>query len=109
MAEWLAPGTRPHMIVSTQKAREDLGYRDVVQPLDAIRDTVEWLHRNPVTMADYPMYPAKFDYALEDKLIASWASAVERVQLEAPDQPPELAHPMPHPKAPSLVADERGR
>ena len=109
MAEWLAPGTRPHMIVSTEKARTELGYHDVVHPLDAIRDTVDWLHRNPVTSADYPMYPAKFDYELEDKLIASWASAVDRVQEEAPDQPPELAHPMPHPKAPSLVADERGR
>jgi nucleoside-diphosphate-sugar epimerase len=109
MAEWLAPGCRPHTIVSTEKARAELGYRDAVAPMDALRETVEWLQRNPVTAADYPMYPAKFDYELEDTLIASWASAVERVQLEAPDQPPALAHPMPHPKAPSLTADERGR
>jgi nucleoside-diphosphate-sugar epimerase len=109
MAEWLAPGSRPHMIVSTRKAREELGYRDVVQPLDAMRETVEWLQRNPVTTAAYPMYPARFDYALEDRLLASWAAAVERVSSEAPDRPLDQAHPMPHPKAPSLHADERGR
>lgn len=109
MAEWLAPGSRPHMIVSTQKARDDLGYRDVVHPLAALEQTVAWLQRNPVTKADYPMYPARFDYEFEDKLIASWVRAVDRVQAEAPSQLPELAHPMPHPKAPSLVTDERGR
>lgn len=109
MAEWLAPGSRPHMIVSIRKAREELGYRDVVHPLDAIRDTVEWLLRNPVTKADYPTYPARFDYDLEDRLIASWGRAVERVWAEAPDEPLEQAHPMPHPKVPSLVPDERGR
>lgn len=109
MAEWLAPGSRPHMIVSTQKARDELGYRDVVHPLAAMRQTVDWLREHPVTQADYPMYPARFDYELEDKLIASWAHAIDRVQAEAPDVLPELAHPMPHPKVPSLVADERGR
>ena len=109
MAEWLAPGSRPHMVVSTQKARDELGYRDVVHPLVALEQTVAWLQQHPVTKADYPMYPARFDYEFEDRLIASWAWAVDQVQAEAPDQLPELAHPMPHPKAPSLVADERGR
>jgi hypothetical protein len=109
MAEWLAPGSRPHMIVSTRKAREELGYRDVVHPSAAIQETVEWLQHNRVTTAGYPTYPGRFDYELEDTLIASWARAVERVSEEAPDEPPELAHPMPHPKAPSLAADERGR
>jgi nucleoside-diphosphate-sugar epimerase len=109
MAEWLAPGSRPHMVVSTQKARDELGYRDVVQPLVALEQTVAWLQQHPVTKADYPMYPARFDYEFEDRLIASWARAVDQVQAEAPDELPELAHPMPHPKAPSLVADERGR
>jgi hypothetical protein len=109
MAEWLAPGSRPHMIVSTRKAIEELGYRDVVHPLDAIRETVEWLQDNPVSKKDYPVYAAKFDYKLEDQLIASWARAVDRVQQEAPDAAPEFAHPMPHPKSPSLVGDEQGR
>jgi nucleoside-diphosphate-sugar epimerase len=109
MAEWLAPGSRPHMIVSTRKAREELGYRDVVHPLVALQNTVEWLGSNPVTAADYPIYPARFDYELEDRLIASWARAVDRVSAEAPDQPLDQAHPMPHPKVPSLAVDERGR
>lgn len=109
MAEWLAPGTRPHMIVSTEKAREQLGYRDVVEPRAAMAEVVDWLQRNPVTKADYPMYFARFDYELEDRLITAWAAAIDRIAEEAPDEPLEFAHPMPHPKTPSLVADERGR
>ena len=78
-----------------------------MRSLDAIRETVEWLQRNPVTKADYPMYPATFDYELEDRLIASWARAVDRVSAEAPDEPPELAHPRcPTPRA---AVARRGR
>jgi hypothetical protein len=55
------------------------------------------------------MYTGKFDYELENKQVAAYARAVEMIQAEAPDVAPELAHPMPHPKIPSLLGDERGR
>jgi hypothetical protein len=55
------------------------------------------------------MYPAKFDYPLEDRLIAAYAAAIDRVHEQAPDEAPPTAHPMPHPKTPALARDERGR
>ena len=109
IAEWLAPGARPHMIVSNEKAKRDLGYRDVVTARVALEETVDWLRRNPVTTKDYPLYTAKFDYDMEDRLIDAYAQAVDWVRQQAPDEAPDLAHPMPHPKRPSLTGDERGR
>jgi nucleoside-diphosphate-sugar epimerase len=107
--ELLPPGARPHMFVNTEKLRRDLGYADVVNAADALRDTVEWLLENPVTPAEYPLYAAKFDYELDDLLIDSYRQAVDRLHREVPDQVPDIQHPMPHPKAPSLTVDERGR
>jgi nucleoside-diphosphate-sugar epimerase len=107
--EFLAPASRPHMMVDASKIRTQLGYRDVITAYDALRETVEWLRENPPTPEMYPMYTGKFDYELENKQVAAYARAVEMIQAEAPDVAPELAHPMPHPKIPSLLGDERGR
>lgn len=107
--EFLAPMSRPHMIVDDRKIRAELGHTDVVTAEQALRETVEWLRENPVRQEDYPTYPAKFDYDLEDRLVEAYAEAVELVREKAFDEAPPLAHPMPHPKKPSLAADARGR
>lgn len=107
--EFLAPSSRPHMMVDASKIRSLLGHRDVVTAYDALRETVEWLRENPPTPEAYPMYTGKFDYDLEDRQVAAYSRAVDMVLAEAPDEAPPLAHPMPHPKLPSLTADERGR
>ncbi len=109
MNEFLAPMSRPHMTVDASKIRTQLGYRDVISADDALRETVEWLDANQPTPEAYPVYSGTFDYALEDKLVTAWGKAVEMVQREAPDTAPPLAHPMPHPKIPSLTGDDRGR
>jgi nucleoside-diphosphate-sugar epimerase len=31
-----------HAVVDTSRARAELGHRDVVRPMDALRDAVEW-------------------------------------------------------------------
>jgi nucleoside-diphosphate-sugar epimerase len=105
----LPPDARAHMIVNTEKLRRDLGYTDVVNAYDATRQSVEWLIDNPVTAADYPLYNATFDYPLEDRMIERYREVVLQLNREVPDEPPEVAHPMPHPKKPALAADERGR
>jgi nucleoside-diphosphate-sugar epimerase len=107
-AELMAPGSRPHMIVSTEKVR-DLGYAEVVSAYDALRETVQWQLANPVTAEAYPLYKAKFDYDLDDRMITRWRETAQALGSELGDAPPELGHPMPHPKAPSLSVDERGR
>jgi hypothetical protein len=107
-AELLAPGSRPHMIVNTEKARTELGYVERVNAYDALRETVEWMIDNPIRLGEYPLYPAKFDYALDDRMIEEYRRAVDVLSRELGDEPPQLGHPMPHPKAPALVPDELG-
>jgi nucleoside-diphosphate-sugar epimerase len=109
LSELLGPEASPHWLLSTRKAQSDLGYKDVVSARDALAETVDWLIQNPVTPSEYPVYGAKFDYELEDRLIGSYERAVERVLSDAPDEPLNLGHPMPHPKKPSLTTDARGR
>jgi nucleoside-diphosphate-sugar epimerase len=109
LAGFLPPGARPHMILSIDKAREELGYSDVISARNALQETVDWMVRNPIEPADYPLYPAKFDYDLDDRLIDSYQRAASWVREQAPDEPPVIGHPMPHPKKPSLTVDERGR
>jgi nucleoside-diphosphate-sugar epimerase len=109
LAELLAPGAGPHMIVNAEKARHQLGYVEAVSAEDALRQTVEWMVANPIDLADYPLYKAKFDYDLDDLMIDRYCQAVDRLHREAPDEPPDPGHPMPHPKMPTLTADERGR
>ena len=107
--EWSAAEFRPPMLIDASKARQDLGYRDVVSGRQALEEVVEWMIANPITTADYPTYRGWFDYALEDRLIDSWNRALGVIQKEAPDLPATFSHPMPHPKKPSLTIDERGR
>lgn len=109
LAELLPPAASPHILVSAQKAKDVLGYREVVSADDALAETVAWLGRNLVTEADRPAYRPRFDYDAEDRLIAVWRRASEWVLQQVPDDLPAMAHPMPHPRSPSLSVDERGR
>lgn len=109
LVELYPPTGRPHILLDASKARNELGYRQAISAHEALRLTLDWFDGHPVTPADYPMYPAKFDYELEDRLIAAYVAAIERVRQEAPDEASVAAHPMPHPKVPALARDERGR
>ena len=109
LIELLPPTGRPHILLDNSKAKRELGYREVVSARDAMVEAVQWLQDNPVTAADYPLYPAKFDYAAEDRLIAAYARAVEWVREQSPDIAPDVRHPMPHPKTVSVGRDEGGR
>ncbi|MGW5974504.1 NAD-dependent epimerase/dehydratase family protein [Streptomyces sp. NPDC055186] len=109
MGELLSPTARPHVLVDASRAKRLLGYREVVTAADALAETVAWLTENPVTAEAYPTYNARFDYAMEDRLLAAWDQARDLVRRQAPDTPVDMAHAMPHPKVPSLRADARGR
>ena len=63
---------------------------------------------DPIRLGEYPLYPAKFDYALDDRMIDEYRRAVDVLSRELGDEPPQLGHPMPHPKAPALAPDELG-
>jgi nucleoside-diphosphate-sugar epimerase len=64
----LWPGnTAQHVVASSERIRNDLGYRELVPREEAIRRTIEWDRANP------PATPlAQFDYAAEDKALSQF-------------------------------------
>jgi len=68
----LAHHTTQHRVVDTSRLRSELGYRDLVPPLEALRRTVRWQaehlpaqHHRVMRMLQDP-----FDYGAEDALVA---------------------------------------
>jgi Nucleoside-diphosphate-sugar epimerases len=57
------------VIVATTRLREDLGYRELISPEEALRRTVTWERANPPEQSE----PGAFDYAAEDRILASLA------------------------------------
>lgn len=99
-----------HCLLDTSKARVLLGYRDVISPAAALTESVAWYRLNPVdgTTAP-PSFVDRFDYELEDGLIRSWIEASTRLRSQYPQHLESEVHPMPHPKQPSGLVDQRGR
>lgn len=64
----LWPGnTAQHLVVSSERIRKELGYRELLPREEAIRRTIEWERANP------PAEPtAQFDYAAEDAALAQF-------------------------------------
>lgn len=75
-----------HRILSTEKIRRQLGYRDEVDPTEGMRRTVRWQAEN--LLGDDGVLARlqdPFDYAAEDALIAAterYAEAVGRIEWE---------------------------
>ena len=109
LIEIMPPGGRPHILLDASKVKRDLGYVEVISAYEATRVAVEWLAEHPIQPDDHPTYAARFDYDLDDRLIAAYRAAVLWISRQALDEPPDVAHPMAHPKVPSLTRDERGR
>jgi nucleoside-diphosphate-sugar epimerase len=109
LAGILPPGAQHHMLVSADRARAELGYRAVIGAREAIAESVEWLIAHPVTPQTHPLFAPSFDYDWEDRLVAAYERLAASLATEVPQPPVDISHAMPHPKAPSLTADERGR
>lgn len=98
-----------HCFLDGSKARRQLGYRDVIPAAEALRENVEWYLANPVTEEAYPNYPDPFNYAVEDRLMAAYGEAIERLKVEVPFERPRYYHSYAHPKTPGQGPDHRGR
>jgi nucleoside-diphosphate-sugar epimerase len=62
-----AGNTAQHLVVSSERIRKELGYRELLPREEAIRRTIEWERANlPVAP------PAQFDYAAEDVALAQF-------------------------------------
>lgn len=75
-----------HRLLDTAKARERLGYRDVVPARQAVRRTARWLaeHRPEPGGLEETVLEDPFDYAAEDRLAAWWRDTV--------GNPPDLGY-----------------
>jgi nucleoside-diphosphate-sugar epimerase len=72
-----------HRIVSTAKIEAELGYRDIVQPVDGLARTARWLSENrpePYGIEEIVLQDP-FDYAAEDLLIERYKEALSTVSM----------------------------
>lgn len=100
-----------HGLVDIFKVRNQLGYRDVVSTLEAVKRTIGWYLDHPLErggdMERRLLDP--FDYEAEDRWM-SIAKEYHRKLLEVEvRRTGPSAHPYPHPKVPGLQRDHRNR
>jgi nucleoside-diphosphate-sugar epimerase len=95
-----------HDLVSHERARRLLGYADVVDPTDGLREAVSWLHKNEPESHRFEGRD-EFDYAGEDELVDSYRRALQAVVLEPPAD--RRRHSYPHPRRPGEKVDHRGQ
>jgi nucleoside-diphosphate-sugar epimerase len=69
-------GDSDHRVTPVDKMLRTLGYRDVVDVEDAVAITARWLADHPLSAAEEAPLGDAFDYAAEDRLIATWRSAM---------------------------------
>jgi hypothetical protein len=74
-----------------------------------LRETIAWYDKYPVTPEEYPWLTDPFDYDAEDRLIATYQDAVERLLPLAGTSPGNTFHPYPHPVRPGEARDQRQR
>ncbi|MBN9426298.1 MAG: NAD-dependent epimerase/dehydratase family protein [Burkholderiales bacterium] len=70
-----------HWVMDIGKIKRDLGYRDLVDPVDAIGRTVDWYLRHPPLRGGEieQRLADSFDYEAEDRLIAIQQAAVQQM------------------------------
>lgn len=106
----LLPSGRDSGVMSTEQIRQDLGYRDQIDPADALAEAVAWFRRHPPAPETCERLGFYFDYDAEDDLIEEYHAALagleERSRLRSADQ---TAHIYAHPKTARAAVDERGR
>jgi hypothetical protein len=59
------------------KIKSELGYKDIVAPVDALSRAVKWLADNPIGERAERSLQDPFDYAAEDRLLTAWTKFIE--------------------------------
>jgi len=65
-------------VVNIDSARTVLGYRDLIEPEQAIRQTTRWLVDNPPPPTTLTSLQDPFDYEAEDRFINQWRTLTGR-------------------------------
>ena len=97
-----------HQLFDVHRMRADLGYTDIVPPLEGLAETVRWYRDNPPELdAEYEDDLAAH-YRTEDELVAINAEFTARLaNVEHVSRP--YKHPYAHPKTPNQSKDHRKR
>jgi dTDP-D-glucose 4,6-dehydratase len=101
-------GPSNHQLFDLYKVKSELGYRDLVPPLEAMERTVHWYRDNPPE--EKPEFAADLarNYGLEDAIVPVYRDACKSLAAIAYEKP-DFHHPYPHPKQPGLNRDHRAR
>jgi len=100
-------GSSHHQYLDMEKMRMQLGYRDQVHPIDAVRRTVQWFSDHRPEEKEF-IDEVRSHYGLEDRLVdISRKSSAEMALL--PHQDSDFHHSYAHPRERGLVRDHRNR
>jgi len=77
----LAQPLPTHRVLDLTRIRTELGYRDVTPARTAVALTARWLAEHPCTPGgqEETVLTDPFDYAAEDRLIASWRASIATI------------------------------
>jgi nucleoside-diphosphate-sugar epimerase len=98
------PLASPHTLVSTAKAKRELGYADVVAPRDALSQLVHLLAERP-DRTDSAAGDEAAERAVIDALDRTGAELARRLEWDDGDEPVAQWHPYDHPKEPTRAPD----
>ncbi|MUH00670.1 NAD-dependent epimerase/dehydratase family protein [Scytonema sp. UIC 10036] len=67
--EWkLTVNTKQHWLIDSTRIREELGYKEVVSPDEALLQTIRWEQANPPKDSHQSAFPWLLDYVTEDAI-----------------------------------------
>ena len=72
------PGTT-HRVFDLTKIRMDLGYSDIVDPLQGIAEAACWYAEHPIDAYGDKTLQDPYDYAAEDALVVAWRQAMAKI------------------------------
>ncbi|MBI4084086.1 MAG: NAD-dependent epimerase/dehydratase family protein [Candidatus Lambdaproteobacteria bacterium] len=101
-------GPSHHQLFDRYKLRSELGYRDLVHPLEAVQRTVRWYRDHPPDARHPALADLDAHYRTEDAIVRVYRAACEQLaQVEHVEL--QYRHAYPHPKEPGLARDHRLR
>ncbi len=100
-----------HRVVDLTKIKDQLGYRDLYSPVEALAKTTRWyLENQPERGGEIEKrLQDPFDYAGEDRLVAVYKECLQRLAAVPFNIDISRPHPYAHPKAPGQQRDHRDR
>ena len=73
-----------HRVFDLTKIKSELGYHDIISPIEGVQQAALWLSQNPLEYdgKSERMLQDPFDYAAEDRLLAAWKQALGTIPTD---------------------------